>query len=106
MKRPLLPSSAFVRAAKRLVKRDPSLALPIQAVMELLVEDAFHPQLRTHKLKGQLEGSGPVARAMTCGSSLALSSTKGTKPSFWKDWELTTRSTDFPTGPAAIIPNP
>jgi mRNA-degrading endonuclease YafQ of YafQ-DinJ toxin-antitoxin module len=29
----------------------------IQTVLELLEEDAFHPQLRTHKLKGRLEGS-------------------------------------------------
>ncbi|NLJ27865.1 type II toxin-antitoxin system RelE/ParE family toxin [Desulforhabdus amnigena] len=25
--------------------------------LELLAEDAFHPLLRTHKLKGKLEGS-------------------------------------------------
>jgi mRNA-degrading endonuclease YafQ of YafQ-DinJ toxin-antitoxin module len=53
----LLPSSAFARAAKRLIKRDPSSAVAIQAALELLSEDAFIPQLRTHKLKGQLEGS-------------------------------------------------
>jgi len=53
----LLPSPGFVRAAKRILKRDPSLAAPIQAVLELLAEDVHHPQLRTHKLKGRLEGS-------------------------------------------------
>lgn len=42
---------------KRLVKRDPVLAVDVQAALELLAEDAFHPQLRTHKLKGSLEGS-------------------------------------------------
>jgi mRNA-degrading endonuclease YafQ of YafQ-DinJ toxin-antitoxin module len=57
VKRLLLPSSAFVRAAKRLTKRDPSSAAAIKAVLELLMEDAFHPHLRTHKLKGSLEGS-------------------------------------------------
>lgn len=57
MKRLLLPSSAFVRAAKRSVKKNPSLADDIEAALELLAEDAFHPQLRTHKLKGPLEGS-------------------------------------------------
>ena len=55
--RVLLSSPAFIRAAKRILKRDPSLAGPIQAVLELLAEDASHPQLRTHKLKGKLEGS-------------------------------------------------
>jgi addiction module RelE/StbE family toxin len=57
VKRLLLPSSAFLRTAKRLTKRDPSLGATIQAVLELLVEDAFHSQLKTHKLKGRLEGS-------------------------------------------------
>jgi mRNA-degrading endonuclease YafQ of YafQ-DinJ toxin-antitoxin module len=46
-----------MRAIKRLVKRDPVLAGDVQATLELLAEDAFHPQLRTHKLKGSLEGS-------------------------------------------------
>ena len=63
MKRLLLPSSAFLRAAKRIVKRDPSLAGPIQAALELLAEDAFHPQLRTHKLKGKLEGTWSCSAA-------------------------------------------
>lgn len=29
----------------------------IQQALELLAEDAFHPRLRTHKLKAKLEGS-------------------------------------------------
>lgn len=57
MKRLLLPSPSFLRTAKRVTKRDPSSAVAIQTVLELLEEDAFHPQLRTHKLKGRLEGS-------------------------------------------------
>ena len=57
MKRLLLRSSAFVRAARRIVRRHPQLAEDIQAALELLNEDAFHPQLRTHKLKGKLETS-------------------------------------------------
>jgi addiction module RelE/StbE family toxin len=57
VRRPLLRSSAFVRAARRVVRRSPNGAQDIQAALELLAEDAFHPQLRTHKLKGRLEGS-------------------------------------------------
>ncbi len=53
----LLRSSAFVRAAKRRVRKDPRVAEDIRAALELLAEDAFHPQLRTHKLKGKLKGS-------------------------------------------------
>lgn len=57
MRRALLRSPAFVRAAKRALKRDPSLVEPVRTTLELLEENAFHPQLRTHKLKGKLEGA-------------------------------------------------
>ena len=57
MKRELLRSSAFVRAARRLVKRNPGVVDDLRATLELLSEDAFHPQLRTHKLKGPLADS-------------------------------------------------
>ena len=57
MRRRLLRSSAFVRAAKRRVRKYPRVAEDIRAALELLAEDAFHPQLRTHKLKGKLKGS-------------------------------------------------
>jgi mRNA-degrading endonuclease YafQ of YafQ-DinJ toxin-antitoxin module len=46
-----------VRAAKRLVKKYPRVAEDIQVTLELLSENAFHPKLKTHKLKGDLEGS-------------------------------------------------
>jgi len=57
VKRLLLPSSAFVRAARRTLKKQPAAAAAVQSALELLADDAFHPQLRTHKLKGKLEGS-------------------------------------------------
>jgi mRNA interferase YafQ len=57
MKRILLKSSVFIRTAKHLIKKDPHLAQDIQATLELLTEDAFHPRLKTHKLKGNLAGS-------------------------------------------------
>ena len=57
MKHLLLPSSAFVRAARRLAKRQPTTTKDIQAALELLAEDAHHPTLRTHKLKGKLSKS-------------------------------------------------
>lgn len=57
MKRVLLPSSAFVRSARRLAKRHPAVADDLQAALELLAEDAHHPALRTHKLKGKLAKS-------------------------------------------------
>jgi hypothetical protein len=47
MKRELLRSSAFVRAARRMVKRNPAVADDLRATLELLSEDAFQPRLRT-----------------------------------------------------------
>lgn len=54
MTRKLLKSSAFIRSAKRLLKKNSQAALDLQAALELLTEDAFHPSLKTHKLKGDL----------------------------------------------------
>ena len=57
MRRPLLRSTAFVRAAKRRVREKPREAEDIRAALALLAEDAYHPQLQTHKLKGKLRAS-------------------------------------------------
>ena len=63
MKRELWPSSAFVRAVRRMVKRNPGAASGLRATLELLSEDAFHPRLRTHKLKGPLADSYPSCKS-------------------------------------------
>ena len=55
--RQLLKSKAFVRSAKNLIKKSPPIAEDIATTLELLSEDAFQPILKTHKLKGPLEGS-------------------------------------------------
>ena len=57
MNRLLLRSNSFVRAAKKLVEKHPQSAADIQSALELLTADAFHPRLKTYKLKGDLEGS-------------------------------------------------
>ena len=57
MKRLLLPSTAFVRSARRFARKHPHVAPDLQLTLELLAEDAFHPQLKTHKLKGKLSVS-------------------------------------------------
>jgi mRNA interferase YafQ len=51
----LLRSSAFVRNAKKIIKKQPELAANIQATLELLSSDPFEPSLRNHKLKGELQ---------------------------------------------------
>jgi len=57
MRRLLLQSTAFARAARRLVKKNPQAAESLRATLEALAEDAFNPALKTHKLKGELAGS-------------------------------------------------
>lgn len=57
MKRLLLPATAFVRSARRLTRKHPGFADELRLTLDLLAEDAFHPQLKTHKLKGKLAGS-------------------------------------------------
>ena len=57
MRRLLLQSAAFVRAARRLVKKKPQMGPILHTALESLAEDAFHPALKTHKLKGELAGS-------------------------------------------------
>jgi mRNA-degrading endonuclease YafQ of YafQ-DinJ toxin-antitoxin module len=39
------------------VKKRPAVAQDLQQALELLAEDAFDPRLKTHKLRGDLEGS-------------------------------------------------
>ena len=57
MKRPLLLSSSFVRSVRRLARKNPSVSEDIRAALHLLTGDAFHPMLKTHKLKGKLGSS-------------------------------------------------
>jgi addiction module RelE/StbE family toxin len=57
VKRKLLKSKAFIRSAKKFIKKSPQIVNDIKATLELLSEDAFHLSLKTHKLKGKLEGS-------------------------------------------------
>ena len=64
----LLPSTTFVRSARRLTRRHPPFASELKLTLELLAEDAFHPQLKTHKLKGKLAGS----RACSTGYDLRV----------------------------------
>lgn len=57
MRRLLLRSTSFVRAAKRWVKKRPELAEVLCSTLQDLSADAFQPQLKTHKLKGKLAGN-------------------------------------------------
>lgn len=56
MERELVRTTAFVRAAKRYLKKNPQAAEDFQRTLELLAVDAFDARLKTHKLKGDLDG--------------------------------------------------
>jgi addiction module RelE/StbE family toxin len=56
VKRPLIQTPAFLRAAKRFVKRQPEATEAIRQTLTRLEDDAFDRALRTHKLKGELAG--------------------------------------------------
>lgn len=55
--RKLIWSKTFIRAFKRLMKKQPNLRQDVEDTLRLLVQDPFAPQLETHKLKGRLAGS-------------------------------------------------
>ena len=56
MRRELLRSPAFARDLRAWFKSRPGAAAAIEATLQQLSEDAHHPSLRTHKLRGSLAG--------------------------------------------------
>ena len=56
MNRELIRTAAFIRAARRYLKTHAEAADGIEAALFLLSQDAFDPRLKTHKLKGDLDG--------------------------------------------------
>jgi len=57
LKRLLLRSNSFIRVAQRVSKKYLQYKQDLESTIELIAEDAFNPILKTHKLKGELEGS-------------------------------------------------
>jgi len=53
----LLRTNAFVRTAKRMIKRHPDLADDIAGTLHRLEADPHQPSLKTHKLTGELADS-------------------------------------------------
>ena len=54
--RRLVWDSSFRRGFKRRTRHETLLQEKIFSVLDRLVDDPFEPGLRTHKLRGQLEG--------------------------------------------------
>jgi mRNA-degrading endonuclease YafQ of YafQ-DinJ toxin-antitoxin module len=57
VRRALVQTAAFVRAARRYLGKHPRSAESLRATLAMLEEDAFDARLRTHKLKGDLAGT-------------------------------------------------
>ena len=55
--RNLIWGKTFIRAFRKIIKKQPSLRKDIESTLRLLVENPFDPRLATHKLKGKLAGS-------------------------------------------------
>ena len=55
--RTLIWSNTFLRALKRLMRKQPDIRNEVEETLKLLIQDPFIPQLETHKLKGKLSGS-------------------------------------------------
>ncbi|SKB14510.1 Addiction module toxin, RelE/StbE family (modular protein) [Planktothrix sp. PCC 11201] len=58
--------NSFKRSFKRLVKKNPQLQEKVISVITLLSEDPFIPSLKTHKLKGNLDGLWSCSVAHDC----------------------------------------
>ncbi len=54
-------TDTFSRTARRFLRRRPHLHTVFGRVLELLEQDPFHPQLRTHALSGKLKGLHAVS---------------------------------------------
>jgi mRNA interferase YafQ len=54
--RKLAWDTRFKRAYRKWVRKNPALQGPIFEVLGLLATDVFDPLLKSHKLRGQLEG--------------------------------------------------
>ncbi|HPI20887.1 MAG TPA: type II toxin-antitoxin system mRNA interferase toxin, RelE/StbE family [Candidatus Kapabacteria bacterium] len=53
----LVWSKRFIKAVKKLAKRQPDLVDKIESTLEILEINPYEPSLRTHKLKGDLDGT-------------------------------------------------
>ena len=69
MKRELLRSRTFIRAARKAVKKHPQKTEDIRSASEMLRNDAFHPRLKTHRLKGKLPARYAIRNVLVKGRS-------------------------------------
>lgn len=56
MKRELVGTTTFIRAAKKFLKKQPGQVDSLSATLQEMEADVFQTKLRAHKPKGDLEG--------------------------------------------------
>lgn len=52
----LVWSKRFIKAVKKITKKNPEIISSLAIILERLQIDPFHPTLKSHKLKGSLSG--------------------------------------------------
>jgi mRNA interferase YafQ len=62
----LLRSTAFIRAAKKYISKNPEAATDIADALRLMATDLSNAKLKTHKLKGQLKDSWACSAGHDC----------------------------------------
>jgi len=55
--RTLIWSNTFIRAFRKLLKKQPDRREEIETTLRLLLDNPFNPMLETQKLKGKLSGT-------------------------------------------------
>jgi mRNA interferase YafQ len=62
----LFPSDKFLKAYKKLIKKNPQFKDKIDFVFDLLADDPFFPSLKSHKLGGKLKNLWSCSVASDC----------------------------------------
>lgn len=75
-------SEYFRRAFKRLVRKNPEMQEDILNILDDLAQDPFTPALKTHKLKGNLQGSWACSVGYDCRITFELQQDKDSGESF------------------------
>jgi mRNA interferase YafQ len=75
-------SEYFRRAFKRLVRKNPGMQEVILNTLDDLAQDPFTPTLKTHKLKGNLQGLWACSVEYDCRITFEFQSDKDSNESF------------------------
>ena len=76
-------SDHFKKVFAKKIKKDKSLEKLFFDRLEMFVDDPFHPQLKTHKLSGKLEGAWSFTIDFDCRVIFYFTSEKPTQAVFF-----------------------